>query len=276
MGIKRWKSTEGAAGALLALIVAVGACGDDATAGPTGPTGGTGGATEGTVTLSMGTAATTSSSTAAFRLSSMNADLELGDGASTLVLSRVALVLRDIELERQFDDCDDSGTSNDSCEEFDAGPRIFDLPLDGSVDNVISLSGVPADVYDELEFKVHKPEDDTAEDLAFIQANPRFDGVSILVEGTFDGAPFAYTSDLNEEQEMPLQPPLEVGAGSEVNLTFSVDVDGWFRRADGSLVDPATANKGGPNEQLVEDNIEASIDIFEDSDHDGQDDSDDD
>jgi hypothetical protein len=50
-------------------------------------------------------------------------------------------------------------------------------------------------------------------------------------------------------------------------------VDSWFRRGDGSLVDPATANKGGANEDLVEENIERSIEGFEDDDRDGRDDS---
>ncbi len=44
---------------------------------------------------------------------------------------------------------------------------------------------------------------------------------------------------------------------------------------DGSLIDPRTAGDGGPNEGLVEDNIRASIDGFEDEDEDGEDDDDD-
>jgi hypothetical protein len=41
-------------------------------------------------------------------------------------------------------------------------------------------------------------------------------------------------------------------------------------------VNPATANEGGVNEDLVEENIENSIDAFEDDDRDGDDDHDDD
>jgi hypothetical protein len=37
-------------------------------------------------------------------------------------------------------------------------------------------------------------------------------------------------------------------------------------------VDPATANKGGLNENLVRDNIRVSIDAFRDNDRDGHDD----
>ena len=256
---------------LPALLPLAAACSDDASTSPMGP--GSGGGETGSVTLSLAVAAPPAAS--ALLASPALFDIVLNDGASELVMTRVAMVLREIELERQFDDdCDDhvSG-SDDDCEEFSTGPMILELPLDGSVDRVLSISGVPADTYDEVEFEIHKPEDDSAEDIAFLQANPEFRRVSIRVEGTFDGAPFVYTTDLNEEQEHALVPPLVVTEGSApVNVTLSVDVGGWFV-VGGTLVDPRSANEGGPNESAVEDNIERSIDLFEDDDRDGDDDS---
>lgn len=256
-----------------ALLPLAAACSDDSPAGPMAPgSGGSGGS--GSVTLSVAVA--TPAAASALVSSPALFDVVLNDGASELVMTRVAMVLREIELERQFDDdCDDrvSG-SDDDCEEFSTGPMILELPLDGSVDQVLSIAGVPADTYDEVEFEIHKPEDDTAEDLAFLQANPDFRRVSIRVEGTFDGAPFVYTTDLNEEQEHALVPPLVVTDGAApVNVTLSVDVSGWFLGAGGALIDPRSANEGGPNEDRVEDNIERSIDLFEDHDRDGDDDS---
>lgn len=259
-----------------ALAFGLAACsdGDDA---PVGPSGGSGGNGTGAVSLSL---AVRSPSTAAFaRGGGALFDIVQNDGASELVIQRVAMVLREIELERQFDDdCDDRMPGDDDdCEEFSTGPMLLEFPVDGSVDQVLSISGVPADVYDEVEFEIHKPEDDTQEDLAFIQAHPDFERVSIRVEGTFDGEPFTYLTDLNEEQEHALVPPLEVAAGSgPVNVTLSIDLTTWFRTAAGDLVDPRTANDGGPNEQLVENNIERSIDAFEDDDRDGEDDASDD
>ena len=42
-----------------------------------------------------------------------------------------------------------------------------------------------------------------------------------------------------------LAPPLVVtDASSQTNVTLIVDVDSWFRRDDGQLVDPATAEPG--------------------------------
>ncbi|MGH7699919.1 MAG: hypothetical protein ACREMJ_05315 [Gemmatimonadales bacterium] len=133
----------------------------------------------------------------------------------------------------------------------------------------------PAGMYDELEFDVHKP--DELGDGAFIAAHPEFADVSIRVRGTFsnDGArtDFTYLTDLNEEQEIELFPFLEVIEGEPVGVTLRLDVSTWFLDGSGTgLVDPATANKGQPNENLVRDNIRASIDAFRDDDHDGLDD----
>jgi hypothetical protein len=210
-------------------------------------------------------------------------DLVLADGNNSLLITRVAMVLREVELKLQDDDgCDDSSSgsddsssgADDDCEKFEAGPFLLELPLDGSMEQVAELADVPEGVYDELEFDIHKPEDDTGADLEFLRRHPEFKRVSIRVEGAFNGEDFVYLTDLNEEQEVDLVPPLVVdGSSSSTNVTLVVDVDTWFRRDDGSLVDPATANKGRANEDLVEENIERSIEGFEDDDRDGRDDN---
>jgi len=208
-------------------------------------------------------------------------DLVMDDGASTLTIDRVALVLREVELKLQEDDqCDDSsdGFDDDSCEEFEVGPMLLELPLDGTVEQVVAIHDVQAGVYDELEFNIHKPDDDTQADRDFLQQNPDFRRVSIRVEGQFNGSEFTYLTDLNEEQKIDLVPPLVIsdGAGT-TNVTLLLDVDSWFRFSDGTLFNPASANEDGPNEDVAEENIERSIEGFEDDDRDGDtDDGDDD
>ena len=198
------------------------------------------------------------------------ADIVLQDDNHTLEITSVQIVLREIELERlSDDDCDDLPGADDDCEEFEIGPMLLDLPLDGSVKQVVEAQ-IPADVYDEIEFEIHKPDDDTPEDLAFLTANPTFKGVSIRVMGTFDGEDFVFEQDMDVEQEIDLVPPLTVAEGSgPIELTLELDVTTWFVRGNGTLIDPQTANKGGPNEDIVEDNIERSIEVFEDDDLDG-------
>jgi hypothetical protein len=207
-------------------------------------------------------------------------DLEQTDGTNTLVLEEVQLVVREVELEGDDDECeedsDDSGDSeddSDDCEEFEAGPFLVDLPLDGQVETILAID-VPAGTYDELEFEIHKPEDD---DQGFVNDNPAFAEISIRVRGLFNGEPFEFTQDLDEEQEVELSPPLVVEDGAQpTNITLAVDVATWFVGPDGKLIDPSTANDDGPNEGIVEDNIQDSIEGFEDEDEDGEDDHDDD
>lgn len=193
------------------------------------------------------------------------------DGTNTIELSSVQVVLREIELKRvEVADCD-STASDDDCEEFETGPVLVDVPLTGGVETLVTVD-VPAGTYDEIEFEIHKVSNDDPEDAAFRAAHPDLVGLSIRVTGTYNGTPFSFETDLNAEQEFELAVPLvvEEGAGG-TNLTVRIDLDGWFRTAGGSLIDPASANKGGPNEGLVKENIKNSFEAFEDRDRDGDD-----
>ena len=224
----------------------------------------------------VGLAFSTRSSTAG-ALAQAGDSTVVARGDDTLIIKGVDLVLREIELERVEDimGCpDSSGDDDDACEEFSVGVRLVSLPLGNQTDKLITVD-VAEGIYDEVEFEIHKP--DEVRDAAFIAANPAFAAVSIRVTGTLSRggtrSDFVFTTDLNAEQEVELDPPLDVTAAGPVNLTIRIDVGSWFLSAGGgSLVDPASANKGGPNEGLVKDNIERSIDAFHDDDSDGLDD----
>lgn len=201
------------------------------------------------------------------------AAIDLTDGqGNTLTLDKVEIVLREIELKRQSaPGCDDL-PDNDDCEKFEAGPVLLDLPLDGSVSTMVTIAPDP-DVYDEVEFEIHKISSSDEEDAAFRSAHPDFAGKSIRVQGSFNGQPFTYETDLDVEQEFNLNPPLTVGeTAAGTNVTIMVDVDAWFRNLSGTLVNPQDGNKGGQHESLVKENIKQSIEAFEDEDRDGQDD----
>jgi hypothetical protein len=221
-------------------------------------------------------------------------DTLVGAGPDTLVLDSVQLVLRDIRFKRVEDDaCDDDlnddhlaashdddedgSDDDDSCESYNAGPFLLEVPLDTGLVKAFSVA-VDTGTYDELRIKIHKPEDDgDAADAQFLLQHPEFADVSIRAVGTWNGTPFTFTSDLGTEQRMNLVPPLVVAqAMSQVDVTIQVDVTAWFADGQGGYVDPATANEGGANEQLVDDNIESSFRAFHDEDHDGHDDDGDD
>lgn len=193
-------------------------------------------------------------------------------GGNTLVIDRVQLVLREIELKRArgTDACISSSgsSSDDDCEEIEVGPVLLDLPLGEGPARVVTIE-VDTGTFRELEFEVHKPEDD-GRDREFLVQHPEFARVSIRVDGSFNGTPFTYLSDLDVEQEIDLVPPLVVLEAAATNLTLSVDLREWFLSGGRTtLVNPASANKGGSNEGLVKENIKRSFEAFEDDDDDG-------
>jgi len=191
------------------------------------------------------------------------------DGVNTLEITSVKVVLREIELERvEIADCD---VEPAECEDFEIGPVLIDLSLDGTTNTNISVA-VSAGTYDEIEFDVHKASNDDPEDAAFLLANPTMESKSIIVEGTYNTVAFTYETDLNEEQELDLVPNLAIGEDAPpTNVTIRFDVSTWFLDGNGNLFDPATANKGEPNENVAKDNIKNSIEAFEEEDKDGDD-----
>jgi hypothetical protein len=214
------------------------------------------------------------------------------DGTNTLVLSKVQLVLRKIELRRvnatasacvdmaasadagsgEAEPGDDHGHDGvrDDCEEAEVGPVLFDVPVNSTgVQQSISIP-LDAGTYSAIEFKIHKAE--SPEDQAFLTANPSFAGKSIHVEGSWNGTTVTFDADLSAEEELPLQPPLTLNADGTADVTIFVDLHTWFADRSGGLVNPASANQGQPNAGLVTENIQRSFHAFEDENEDGRDD----
>ncbi len=213
--------------------------------------------------------ATQSAGSAPLAMTTATLDDTLTSGTDTLLIESAEIVLREIELKRiDVTNCD-LEPGDDGCEEFETGPVLVSLPLSPGAEVEFDLD-VPPGTYSEIEFDVHKVEDEPS-DLIFLQAHPEFDKLSIRVTGTFNGSSFLFESDLGVEQELALVPALTVEEGSgSVNVTVFVDVDAWFRDPSGGLVDPDTGNKGGLNESLIKDNIKDSMEAFEDDDKDGR------
>ncbi len=239
------------------LVTITIACGD-----------GTGTQLAGNVAVSVATQSPRSSNPAAALSRARAFDDTITSDGDTIIVTRAQLVLREVEFARDETAC---AVENDpSCEDVEFGPVLVELPLvPGAVRQF--AAELPVGTYVEVEFDVHKPDDDDPQDLDFLQRHPEFVDVSIRVEGTFNGVAFVFISDLNVKQELDLVPPLILEESMATNVTIFVAIDSWFRRVDGTLVDPATANKGGTNENLVRDNIIASFRAFEDQDEDGDD-----
>jgi hypothetical protein len=190
------------------------------------------------------------------------------DGTNTLVLTKVELVMREIELHRVGGTTDCAAGTSDDCQELEFGPVVVNLPL-GTPGAARSFSvQIAPGSYDKIEFKLHAPTSSGDDD--FVQANPDLQGHSVRVTGTYNGADFVYTGDFDAEMEFDLNPAIVAGETAATDLTLMVSLDGWFRDQTGALLAPASANPGQPNQALVEQNIKTSLNAFEDDDHDGR------
>jgi uncharacterized protein DUF4382 len=182
-----------------------------------------------------------------------------------ITVDRVRVAIREVELERQSASPDDTKDA----EEFEAGPFVLDLKdtaLNGSVQQ-ISVSDVPAGTYRELKFKVHPPSasessNQAVKDMAAAQPG----GASIIVEGQIDGQPYTFMSALDAEEKFESTFTFTDGAQ---NVTLNVDPSTWFGGTGSARLDPRVSG----NKSAIENNIQASMKVFEDDDRDGQDDS---
>ena len=194
--------------------------------------------------------------------------MTLAAGADDLVITRAQIVLREIEFEYEDSLPGCVSRYDDACEKIEIGPVLVDLPLDGSLRTQLTTT-VPEGTFDEIEFELEHAHDDSASERAFRREHPEFNGLSVRVEGTFNGQPFTFVSSVRAEMEIEFSPPLVVGESGH-NVTIAVDLGRWFRQSDGSAIDPRTANPGGPNAGVVAANIRASFDAFDDDDRDGR------
>ncbi|MBI4499896.1 MAG: hypothetical protein HY700_01925 [Gemmatimonadetes bacterium] len=188
--------------------------------------------------------------------------------ADVLVITKAEVVLRQIELKAvEVANCD-VVPKPENCEEFQTGPVRLNIPTTTGASTQVTVD-IPPGTYKEVDFEVHKLTTDASE-AAFAAANPDLVGKSIVVTGTFNGQAFTFTSDLDVEQELTLVPNLVITASTtSTNLTVQVNLGDWFKTTTGTLINPATANKGGANESVVKENIKRSMKAFEDKDRDG-------
>lgn len=250
----------------IAVLSLLAACSSDVTGGNRHP-----------VQLSFTTRGSVSAST-----NGVAADLVIVRGDNELVLTRVQLVLRKIELDRiGTADCvgevedenddqgrngdddqgrngdDHQGRNGDECEEVLRDPVLIDLPVNGVLLPVI-IAPLPAGTFTELEAKL-KPV------AALLHGN------SVRVEGKFNGVTFEFTSRVRAKLEMEFDPPLEI-LESTKNATVAIDISKWFLTSSDAVIDPMSATPGSTNLRRIENNIRSSFRALEDDDEDGEDD----
>lgn len=195
--------------------------------------------------------------------------LVIAVGTDSLIITKVEVVARKIELKgSESSDCDNELDSVD-CDELQLATRLFRLPLSPGVSSPVGVD-VPAGTYDGIEIHIHKPTSSSG-DAGFLSANPTWTpGTSVRVTGFYKNVPFTYTSDVVFKIDQGLVPPITVVDGTPTNVTIRIDVATWFRdSSSGALIDPGTAGTSGTNRNAVEKNIKDSVKAFRDDDEDG-------
>ena len=235
------------------LAAAVAACSDN----PAGPEG------QGTVVFQLATAGTGATSAPSLAVT-------VTRGTDVIVISDVQLVARKIKLDREDSSCpadiEEDPEEEAECPSLKLGPLLLDPPLEEGVSPTFTVD-IPAGVYDELQLQIHKPAG--SNDAAFIAANPDFNGVSIRVNGTWNGTPFTFTTDLTQVIEIELEDPVTVEVDGETGLTLLLDVRGWFLDQGGvALLNPSNLTQQARSR--IEQNIRQSFHAFQDDDEDGE------
>lgn len=189
--------------------------------------------------------------------------IQQSDGDNTLTIGRTWLVLRTAQLARAtVEECPEPDPEAEApdCAPFFIGSALVELPL---VDDVSVLQTIFVDpgVYDRLSVDLHAPDSSNEEDQEFLSRNPAFDGVSVRVQGSYNGESFRLDLAPEEAMELFLASSLELAEGDQAVLNLQVDLRSWLVDADGSLIDPATAEPGGANHETVMQNIRESFSL---------------
>ena len=156
---------------------------------------------------------------------------------------------RDSDSENQADSDSENDADSDSDEVFRTGATTVALPLDGTTVTPFTHA-LPLGTYDELQMKA------------------RF----MRLRGTYDGQPFDVTVPVNAKFETELEPPFVVTSDLDrPNVTVDVDWAAWFRRSDGSVIDPRLLATDATLRAAFVNRVRASLRAFKDSNRDGVD-----
>jgi len=206
--------------------------------------------------------------------SGIGAAIQIGSGANSLMINQAQVVLARIELSTAGS-CAPTGEADD-CAELQLGPTLVDLPVDATTQVMLEDVAIPAGTYSgvQAELDAVRPDDDGSGASAFLTAHPDFQGISVKVTGVFTDASstthdFTFTSALDAEMAMRLEPPVTLASDTK-NFTIAVDVASWFKDASGAAIDPTDPASA----EAIERNILRSARVFEDDNHDGVDDHD--
>lgn len=195
----------------------------------------------------------------------------VGRDNDTIIVTRAQLVVRDVQIATASANCPETApTTGDpnACPTVHSGPYLIDIPASGTANGELTVN-VPKGAYSKMRLSLHKVTSNQEEDRAFREAHPDLVNMSLKLEGTYNGQPFTFTSDLNQKLDVAFPSSVTVGESAAM-VTVAVDVAPWFSNPQGGLFSPLLAQLPGVLRTTVEANISASLKAFKDANNDGQ------
>ena len=290
--------------ALVAGAMALAACGEGTGPNATGRVG-VGfqlATTAASASMMSANGSTVTGGTPASQVATTPTGLSIKSGTDEILVTKAQIVVKDVKLKTTSaictddddDDDDDKSSSasssssssrgnsgrssssrdddddDDDCPTVRVGPYLVDVPVSGADGGRVAVD-VPEGTYSSVRLSIHKVSSSDSADLAFRQANPDFRGISIRLEGTYNGARFTFTHDVNAKIDVPLTAPLTIGAGGD-DVTVTIDMKDWFVKPNGGLYSPAEGNTPGMVRAKIQNNIRNAFRAFRDRNKDGEED----
>lgn len=184
--------------------------------------------------------------------------VRIEDGGNVLNLTEARMAVDQIEFGRTSGVCVDSTASDDgdACNEALTNPDAFSLPVDQGEIQLTNPVGVEAGNYDRLEIDLHPA---TQQDVNLLTEQGFQLGASVRIAGSFNGSPLNVQFGPEASLQLPLGDVFPLEEGEPGAMTLRVDVESWFRDAEGNLIDPRDAAEDPELTESVEQNIIESL-----------------
>lgn len=154
---------------------------------------------------------------------------------ASIDITRVRILVNETELVTGDDSghCPGMGSSDSV-----ASPTVVDLSardLATGAIKQISLGAAAAGTYSSGRIEIEPLESSTTADTAAL-ADFKSDGASVIVNGVYNGNAFELRGHFRADQET--SGPIDIGSNASKALSLTVDPSGWFKDAQGNILDP--------------------------------------
>lgn len=179
-----------------------------------------------------------------------------GNPVDVVVITEAKVLLTNIQYERERDGLNQLHHS---------GPYVVNMNLNGGLSEILN-GYIVRDIYTKAKFQIHKAgETETIPDAEFREGTAENQRYSMIIRGTYNGAPFVYRSKQSLEVVANFNKSTNINLKKQ-NLTVVFNKTTWFRSGS-NVLNPNLAS----NAALIDANIMTSFkSAFQDDNKDGE------